>query len=144
MPYYAECYILVENRDQSLIRKLLELYLGEDIVETSEIYEIPMYSDEPKFEFKSSNELMDYMEINTCEEQNINWFDRNKSIHAGVHYTNDNAMILHVSCESETDEDIILEQLKKQFNTSFGYIAYEQPPPYSSYEFKEIVTKLKR
>ncbi len=86
---------------------------------------------------------MNYMETHPNEPHSIYWRSISDSDyrHVTVHYTTDGAMVLGAACPAETDEDELLVVLMKEFDSQYGYITYETPPPDSAAEFIEIARK---
>jgi len=143
MPYYADCYVLVRSRSPAAVRRLLTRFLPGGAQESAEEYGVPQYSDEPRQVFANADSLMDYMEAHPNEPHSIYWQSGSDSEYTqvNVHYTTDGAMVLGVACPAETNEGQVLALLKKEFDSPYGYVAYETPPPDSAAEFVEVVEK---
>ncbi|MBI5359874.1 MAG: hypothetical protein HZA48_04745 [Planctomycetes bacterium] len=73
MPYFADCYILVNTRSPAVVRRLLSVFLPGGAEENAEEYEVPRYSDKPRQVFNNANSLMAYMETHPEESHAIYW-----------------------------------------------------------------------
>lgn len=138
MPYYADCYVLIESREKKHALKLIEQFLPGDPVESASIYEVPRFGAPIELEFTNANEFMEYLEANPSVDHAIYFsssFIQNYD-QVSIHYTKDGNMILCSSIPSDEElEYIRLEELKKLYNTPWGYIAYETPPENTSSDF---------
>jgi len=142
--YYADCYILCENRTSAFIHFFLDTFLP-NRQESADEYEVPQYSDKPKVIFKTSLELIDYLSLNKDEVHTIYWSNTDKTNIKGAmcFFTNNGHLILGIYCETmfpdTTIEDKVFGDLKEFCGNSKGYITYEEPATHDTNEFLERV-----
>jgi|688.fasta_scaffold308211_3 hypothetical protein len=140
--YYADCYVLVAERNRPFVRDFLDRFLPVRS-ESADEYEVPQYSDKPTVVFKSADELLDYVADNPKEEYAIYW--RNEAegdIRGAMCFpTNDGRFIIGLYCVTKCPdtsiEDRVFGDLKIHCSVDTGYIAYEEDPPRNSELFSQ-------
>ena len=141
MGYYADCYVLTNNRTKQFIDGFLETFIP-NRKERADVYEVPMYSKETIEEFDSADKLVDYLELNVNMPHSIYWenLDNQEPRFANCFFTDDNNLIVGLACNADdkTEKELLLK-LMDYCRSKDGYIAYEQPAPHNSNEFMEIV-----
>jgi hypothetical protein len=121
MPYYADCYVLVTHRSPRFVERLIAEFLPDGALEAADEYEIPQDADQPAQVFTKANDLAEFLENHPEETQTIYWHSTapGDHTHANVHYI-DGGMILGIGIPAGTNEDEILESLKRTFDTELG------------------------
>ena len=142
--YYADCYVLTNNRSKNFIYSFLNKFLP-NREESDDEYEIPQYSSSPTKIFKSAKELIDYLEQNTKEVHTIYWSNKfDSDIQGGMcFFTNDGKIILGLYCKTlfpdTTIEDKYLKEMETFCESNNGYYCYEEPTTHDSNEFLKKV-----
>jgi hypothetical protein len=142
--YYADCYILSEKRTKAFIQSFLDTFLPSR-QEVAFEYEVPQYSNIPKYVFKTAIELIDYLTKKTDEVHTVYWSNKDKTDIKGAmcFFTSNGQVILGIYCETKypdtSIEDKILADLKLFCGNSNAYITYEEPATHDTKEFLERV-----
>jgi hypothetical protein len=143
MGYYADCYVLTNNRTKMFVDRFLNTFIP-NRKEQAEIYEVPQYGKETIEEFDSADRLIDYLELNVNTPHTIYWenIDNIEPRFANCFFTDDNNLIVGLGINAnEKTEDELLLKLMDFCGTTEGYITYEQPAPINSREFVENVRR---
>lgn len=143
MGYYADCYVLTNNRTKKFVDGFLNTFIP-NRKEQTDIYEVPQYGKEKVEEFNSADNLIEYLELSANAPHTIYWenLDDKEPRFANCFFTDDNNLIVGLSCEADDKtEDELLLKLMDYCGTKMGYITYEQPAPRNSHEFIEIVRR---
>jgi hypothetical protein len=144
--YYADCYVLCENRDEKFINEFLNYFIPER-EESSDEYEYPQYDTNSEFGFESVEKLITYLIINNKSEYSIYWRNKKKDKLRGamLFFTHDGKLIIGLYCDTLKNdskiEDDYLAQLKGFSKSKFGYITYEQVPEMDTGKFLKMVKK---
>ena len=142
--YYADCYVLSDNRTTEFVREFLEEFLPQR-KESADEYFVPMYSNNPKRRFNEATKLIDYLCLNSSFENTIYWSNSSKSEPKGAmcFFTDDGKIIFGLYCNTKYEnteiEDHILTKMKKFIGSEVGLITYEEPAPHNSKEFHRMV-----
>jgi hypothetical protein len=136
----ADIYILTDNRSPDIIERFIKAFLPNG-KEAAEDYVVPyLTSDNPKYIFDTTQEIISYCCNNPYEEQAIYWNNPSHTEQphsAMIFFTNDGKLLLGLSTN---DEDLAVEYLNKlkDFSKSqIGYITIEEPPALNSEEFSK-------
>jgi len=143
MGYYADCYVLTNNRTKKFVDEFLNSFMP-DRKEQADIYEIPQYGKETDEEFDSADKLIRYLELNVNTPHTIYWenLDNIEPRFANCFFTDDNNLIVGLGCNAnDKTEDELLVKLMDFCGTSDGYITYEQPAPSNSGDFMNNVRR---
>lgn len=142
--YYADCYILTEKRNGLELINFLNYFIPNNEISTDE-FEIPQYGNGITQSFDNSQNLISHL-VDSVEEPYYLYYrnlEKSDIIGAMCYFTKDCGMIFGLSTETKypntTIEDEAFKNLKSYFNSSLGYITYENPPPNTHTEFLEIV-----
>ena len=141
MGQYADCYVLTNNRTRKFVDDFLSTFIP-NRKEQADLYEIPMHGEKTIEEFDSADKLIDYLELNANTPHTIYWENRdnNQIRFANCFFTDDNNLIIGLGCDADKRmEDELLKKLMDYCGSTDGYIAYEQPAPHNSSEFKMVV-----
>ena len=141
MGYYADCYVLTNNRTKIFIKDFLGTF-APNRMQQAEFYEVPQYGNEICEEFTLADELIHYLESNVTTPHSICWenLEDNKIRLVNCFFTNDNNLIVGLSCHADDKtENELLVRLMKHCKSKVGYITYEQPPPLNSVKFIENI-----
>jgi hypothetical protein len=76
--YFADCYILSNNRNKTFILNFLENFLPIR-EESADEYEVPQYGEKTDMIFSSALELIDFLIKNPQESYAIYWRNLDKS-----------------------------------------------------------------
>ena len=143
MGYYADCYVLTNNRTKKFIDEFLNFFMP-NRKEQADICEIPQYGKETDEEFDSADKLIRYLELNGSTPHTIYWenLDNSEPRFANCFFTDDNKLIVGLGCNAndKTEDDLLLK-LMNFCDTTDGYITYEQPAPSNSSDFMENVRR---
>lgn len=143
MGYYADCYVLTNNRTKRFVDEFLDSFMP-NRKEQADTYEIPQYSQEADEEFDSADNLIRYLELNVNTPHSIYWenLDNAEPRFANCFFTDDNNLIVGLGCSAnDKTEDELLLKLMNFCGTTDGYITYEQPAPSNSSAFLENVRR---
>jgi len=143
MGYYADCYVLTNKRTKKFVDEFLNTFIP-NRKEQTDIYEVPQYGKEIDEEFDSADKLIRYLELNVDTPHTIYWknLDNKEPRFANCFFTNDNNLIVGLACNANDKiENELLLKLMDYCGTNDGYIAFEQPAPHNSDDFKEIVRR---
>jgi hypothetical protein len=90
MGYYADCYVLTNNRTKKFVEEFLNLFMP-NRREQADIYEIPQYGKDTDEEFDSADKLIRYLELNVTTPHSIYWenLDDIEPRFANCFFTND-------------------------------------------------------
>jgi len=141
MGYYADCYVLTNNRTKNFVDRFLNTFIP-NRKEQADIYEVPQYGKEIEKEFNSADNLIQYLELNLNIPHTIYWenLEDKEPRFANCFFTDDNNLIVGLSCNADDKtEDELLVKLMNYCGTDIGYITYEQPAPQNSLKFRENV-----
>lgn len=141
MGYYADCYVLTNNRTKKFIDGFLNTFIP-NRKEQADVYEVPMDGKETDEEFDSADKLIHYLELNVNTPHTIYWrnLEDKEPRFANCFFTDDNNLIVGLACNAdEKTENELLARLMSYCGTDIGYITYEQPAPHNSLEFIEKV-----
>jgi hypothetical protein len=144
--YYADCYVLCENRDEKFIIEFLNFFIPER-EESSDEYEYPQYDTNSKLYFENVDKLIKHLIINNTSEYSIYWRNKKKDKLRGamLFFTEDGKLIIGLYCDTLKNdskiEDDYLIQLKEFSKSKFGYIAYEEITEMNTYGFMKMVEK---
>ncbi|RAW00277.1 hypothetical protein [Pseudochryseolinea flava] len=140
MGYYADCYVLTNDRTKKFVDKFLNTFVPHR-KEQVDIYEVPQYKGDTEMEFYLADQVIQYLEINVNIPYTIYW----ENLHdaeprfANCFFTDDNNLIVGLGCNTDDiTENDLLAKLMKFCGTEFGYITYEQPAPRNSTAFIAI------
>lgn len=143
MGYYADCYVLTNNRTKKFVDEFLNTFIPNRKEQTN-AYEIPQYSKETDEQFDSADKLIQHLELSINTPYTIYWenLDNNEPHFANCFFTNDNNLIVGLACNAndKTERELLLK-LMEHCGSRDGYIAYEQPPPCNTDNFMEIVRR---
>ena len=70
--YYADCYVLSNNRTAGFIYEFLDKFLPER-EESADEYLVPMYSDNPERVYNKASELIEFLCKNPTCSNTIYW-----------------------------------------------------------------------
>lgn len=132
--YFADCYVLSENRSEKFIQLFLDKFIP-NRKELSNEYEIPQYSDNPIITFNNATCLIDYLTAYKNVKHIIYWKNNEKSKLKGAmcFFTEDNQVIFGIYCNTafpdKSIESDYLNKLKEFCNSNIGYFTYEEPAP---------------
>jgi len=137
----ADSYVLVQGRSFDLVMQFLDRFLQQREQAAAE-YEVPRFSDTPRFVFRHAVDLMAYC-AKYLDEPHAIYF-RNTTAgepaHAMIFYTADGEMILGLSTQVSR-AGRFLDELKAFAGSDTGYIDYETPPPDTAAEFRALANK---
>ncbi len=142
--YFADCYVLTDKRTNEFVKSFLDNFVPNRL-ESADEYEVPQYSANTTYNFKTADELINYLSENKNEKHTIYWRNTDKSDIRGAmcFYTNDGHLIIGLYCETmypnTAIEDKIMTELKIFCNDSRGYISYEEPAANNTLEFLERI-----
>lgn len=142
--YFADCYILSNNRNKTFILNFLENFLPVR-EESADEYEVPQYGEKTDMIFSSALELIDFLIENPQESYAIYWRNLDKSdlSHAMCFFTNDGNIILGISTKTKYPnteiEDNVFKKMQDYLSSEEGYITYEEPAPKNAAEFRKII-----
>jgi hypothetical protein len=146
MVNFADCYVLIEGRDQSFVNSFLNHFLPfRQPYETS--YAVPPFSERPQFVFHSDTELMDHLEKHPSQGYGIYWYNTQDTTLKGAMciYLENEGMIFGLFCESHypdiSIEYRLLSELKAFCRSENGLILYKEPAPRSRSQFLEKLEK---
>ena len=102
MGYYADCYVLTNNRTKNFVDGFLENFIPKR-KEQVEVYEVPQHRGKMEIEFDSADNLIQYLESNLKIEHIIYWdnLDDKEPRFASCFFTDDNNLILGLSCTAD-------------------------------------------
>ena len=144
--YFADCYILTDNRTKAFIYFFLDQFLP-DRAEVADEYEIPQYSNSPTFVYKTADTLINHLIENKNDIHTIYWRNNSKTTIQSVmcFFTNSNQLIVGLSCQTKYPDTSIenkhFKDLQNFCNSDKGYIAYEEPATQDTTEFLGRVEK---
>jgi hypothetical protein len=142
--YFADCYILSENRTESFIYDFLKHFVPHR-KERADEYTIPQYAANSEITFSSAEELISYLVKNRKVKHAIYWSNSAKTDLRGaeIFFTDDEHLIMGIYCETKYPnteiEDTLFKEMREFCGRDAGYISYEATPPCNSAEFMAIV-----
>lgn len=144
--YYADCYVLCENRNEKFISEFLNFFISER-EESSDEYGFPQYDTNAELYFENVEKLIRHLIINNTSEYSIYWRNKKKDKLRGamLFFTEDGKLIIGLYCDTLKNDSKIeanyLAQLKEFSKSKFGYIAYEEITEMNTYGFMKMVEK---
>ena len=130
-----EIYVLCKERSEKLAIDFLNKLLPEREA-VAENYPYPEYSDDPKYIYDDSEELIKVLERNENESYSLYWNDSSdgevKS--AMIFFTEDGGMIAGITIPYD-DGDAWLSKLSDIVGGKYGYVSFDSPPPETRVEF---------
>lgn len=138
-----EYYALSTERTRERVFGFLDKYMPQREQVTTE-YFIPELSDNPKYEFCSDVELIEYLIENQNEPYGIYWNEKCSDSYNQVmaFFTCDGNVILGLALSGQDDLST-LTKLANEVDAQFACIGSEEPPPESSIEFVEMCKQVK-
>ena len=146
--YFADCYVLSNQRTEVFINQFLKHFFPK-CTECTDTYEMQCFTDQQAIVFQSATEAIKHLEKNNTIEYSLYWSNVEPTIIRGAElfFTNDGYLIVGIYCETKYPnteiEDNVLLALKRFCNSDEGYITYETSPPLNSVAFTENVKNFK-
>ena len=131
-----EVYVLSNDRSVQAVERFLERYLP-CRHELAAEYQVPQFSDDPQHVFRAAGDLLAYLERNETEFHGVYWQSVNSLSpvdQAMAFYTSDGCVVCGLVV-SEQMAEAYLNELKLHFDSKFGLIDEENPPPDTGVEF---------
>lgn len=144
MTFLADIYVLKKTRSSTDVVSFLDEFLPRR-VDMADLYEFPLYADDPEHKFRNSLEITTFLEKNITSNYSIYW--QNSEINpvykfAMCFYTKNGSIIFGLSLDSNQSlEKDCLTKMKRHLDSELGYVDHENPPSFLDSEFIEKCLK---
>jgi hypothetical protein len=138
MPGYFDIYVLAPDRSATTASRFL-LEFAPRRQQSAAEYEFPQFSDRPTTVLLTAQEAIRYCIEHPSEPQSLyfrNLADR--PAHVMLFFTADQGLIFGLSVEQAEAEDRF-RRLCDWAGTQIGYVTFEEPPPATANEFRQMV-----
>lgn len=133
-----DVYIFEENSSKEFILNFIKIYLS-DFNSMDSFYEYPKYKEPTIFETDQFVEMLDFILEDKTREytfylENKNNLERQQGI---IRINSDGSVCLGL-CVLPEYEDKYVKELKAKYKTDYVFVSYNQPPPTSISEVRQL------